>query len=36
MEKGFEVLGLPSSGAEGKPKGEPSWVETGDRVSVAD
>ena len=36
IEKGFDVLGLPSRGAEGKPNGDPSWVETGESVSVAD
>jgi hypothetical protein len=36
VEKGKDVLGLVSIGAEGNPKGDPSWVETGDKVSVAD
>jgi hypothetical protein len=36
MEKGFDVLGLVSSGAEWKPKGDPSWADTGEIVSVAD
>jgi hypothetical protein len=36
MEKGLDVLGLVSIGAEWKPKGDPSWVETGEMVSVAD
>lgn len=35
MEKGFDVLGLLSRGAEGKPKGD-SCAETGESVSVAD
>lgn len=35
IENGFEVRGLPSRGAEGKPKGE-SWADTGESVSVAD
>lgn len=35
MEKGLDVRGLVSRGAEGKPKGE-SCAETGDSVSVAD
>ena len=34
-ENGFDVLGLVSRGAEGKPKGE-SWADTGESVSVAD
>jgi hypothetical protein len=36
MEKGFEVLGLLSSGAEWKPKGESPCGDTGERVSAAD
>lgn len=35
-ENGFDVLGLASSALEGKPKGEPSCCDTGDRESVAD
>lgn len=35
MEKGLDVLGLPSRDAEGKPKGE-SWADTGESVSVAE
>ena len=35
IENGFDVLGLVSRGAEGKPNGE-SWADTGERVSVAD
>lgn len=36
IEKGFDVLGLVSSGAEWKPKGDPSCGDTGERVSAAD
>jgi hypothetical protein len=36
IEKGFEVRGLLSSGAELKPKGESPCADTGERVSVAD
>lgn len=36
MENGLDVLGLLAKESEGNPKGEPSWVDTGDRVSVAD
>lgn len=36
MEKGFDVLGLVSSGAEWKPNGDPSCVDTGEMASVAD
>lgn len=36
MEKGFDVLGLASSGAEWNPKGDPSWADTGEIASVAD
>jgi hypothetical protein len=36
IEKGFDVLGLVSSGVELKPNGESPWAETGERVSVAD
>lgn len=36
MEKGLDVLGLVSSGAEWKPNGDPSWADTGEMVSVAD
>lgn len=36
IEKGFDVLGLVSSGAELKPKGDSPCADTGDRVSVAE
>lgn len=36
MEKGLEVLGLVSRGAEWKPKGDASCVDTGEMASVAD
>lgn len=36
MENGFDVLGLLSSGAEWKPKGESPCADTGDSASVAD
>lgn len=36
IEKGFDVLGLVSSGAEGKPNGESPCADTGESVSVAD
>jgi hypothetical protein len=35
-EKGFDVRGLLSRGADGKPNGEESCADTGERVSVAD
>jgi hypothetical protein len=36
IEKGLDVLGLASSGAELKPKGESPCADTGERVSVAE
>lgn len=36
IEKGFDVLGLESSGAELNPNGESPCADTGERVSVAD
>lgn len=35
IENGFDVLGLVSSGADGKPNGD-SWADAGESVSVAD
>jgi hypothetical protein len=36
IEKGFEVRGLESSGAELKPNGDSPCADTGEIVSVAD
>lgn len=36
IEKGFDVLGLVSSGVELKPNGESPCADTGESVSVAD